>query len=128
RGRQRADTRRDRLHVRTRRAPVRQTCRGLGPRGRRARGASEQCPRGRGARLMALAPQGGPVLVGDHQTVDEALAAAACQFGEREAYVDGADRITFAEWDRRASLLAWEFAARGVQRGDVVALLQPSRL
>jgi acyl-CoA synthetase (AMP-forming)/AMP-acid ligase II len=43
-----------------------------------------------------------------------------------EAFVDGATRLTFGNWDRAADGLAAALADRGVGRGDVVALLLPS--
>jgi acyl-CoA synthetase (AMP-forming)/AMP-acid ligase II len=51
--------------------------------------------------------------------------AVAVALGDREAYVDGDQRVTFGEWLARADLLAAEFARRGVRRGDVVALMLP---
>src|SRR6201996_6155287 len=51
--------------------------------------------------------------------------AAAAALGDREAYVDGGQRLTFGEWLTRADLLAAEFLRRGVRRGDVVALMLP---
>ncbi|MFF1834814.1 class I adenylate-forming enzyme family protein [Streptomyces sp. NPDC058231] len=67
-----------------------------------------------------------PVLRGSYASLGEALTAAAAQFGSREAYVDGGERISFAEWDRQADAVAGELATRGVERGDVVALMLPS--
>ncbi|MFF5010472.1 class I adenylate-forming enzyme family protein [Streptomyces phaeochromogenes] len=75
-----------------------------------------------GAMTRALVPP----LRGEAAVLGEALAAAARQFGEREAYVDGADRITFGGWHRQADSVAAELAARGVRHGDVVALMLPS--
>src|SRR6202042_2403675 len=51
--------------------------------------------------------------------------AVAATLGDREAYVDAGQRVTFGEWLTRADLLAAEFARRGVRRGDVVALMLP---
>ena len=51
--------------------------------------------------------------------------AVAVELGDREAYVDGDQRVTFGEWLTRADLLAAEFLRRGVRRGDVVALMLP---
>src|ERR1700722_134239 len=51
--------------------------------------------------------------------------AAAVALAAREAYVDGDQRVTFAQWMTRADLLAAEFQRRGVRRGDVVALMLP---
>ncbi|MEV8546885.1 class I adenylate-forming enzyme family protein [Streptomyces sp. NPDC051572] len=67
-----------------------------------------------------------PPLRGEAAVLGEALAAAARQFGDREAYVDGADRITFGDWHRQADAVAAELVARGIRRGDVVALMLPS--
>lgn len=74
----------------------------------------------------AMTPALVPPLRGDAAVLGEALAAAARQFGEREAYVDGADRITFGAWHGQADAVAAELAARGVRHGDVVALMLPS--
>lgn len=78
------------------------------------------------ARKNVTGPGPDMPLPGDHATLGEALAAAAERFGDREAYVDGPRRMTFAEWDRRASALARRLAERGVRHGDVVALMLPS--
>jgi acyl-CoA synthetase (AMP-forming)/AMP-acid ligase II len=67
-----------------------------------------------------------PPLVGEFATLGEALDAAATQYGDRDAYVEGSRRVTFAEWARASDGLATRFAARGVGRGDVVALMLPS--
>ncbi|WP_395108056.1 class I adenylate-forming enzyme family protein [Actinomadura sp. SCN-SB] len=64
-------------------------------------------------------------LMGEHAVLGEALAAAGAQFGDRDAYVEGGDRLSYAEWDRRASALAARLDGRGVRRGDVVALMLP---
>jgi acyl-CoA synthetase (AMP-forming)/AMP-acid ligase II len=69
-----------------------------------------------------------PPLVGEFDTVGAALDAAAEQYRDREAYVDGAQRLTFAEWARAADGLAAALADRGVRRGDVVALMLPSSI
>jgi acyl-CoA synthetase (AMP-forming)/AMP-acid ligase II len=69
--------------------------------------------------------QGGPPLEGQFGTVDEAMEAAADQFADDEAYVEGARRLTFGEWIRAADALAGSLAARGVAAGDVVALMLP---
>jgi acyl-CoA synthetase (AMP-forming)/AMP-acid ligase II len=54
------------------------------------------------------------------------LEAAADAYGEREAYVEPGSRVSFREWVSRARGVAGEFAARGVGKGDVVALWLPS--
>jgi acyl-CoA synthetase (AMP-forming)/AMP-acid ligase II len=66
-----------------------------------------------------------PPLRGEFQTVADAMDAAAEQFGDREAYVDGDDRVTFAEWLRAADAVAADLVDRGVRPGDVVALMLP---
>ena len=48
--------------------------------------------------------------------------------GDREAIVDGARRLTFAEWDRAADGVASVLAERGVRKGDVVCLKLPSSI
>jgi acyl-CoA synthetase (AMP-forming)/AMP-acid ligase II len=48
--------------------------------------------------------------------------------GDREAFVDGERRLTFAEWDRAAGGVATALAARGVRKGDVVCLRLPSSI
>jgi acyl-CoA synthetase (AMP-forming)/AMP-acid ligase II len=62
-------------------------------------------------------------LTGEFATIRQLMDAAVAAFGDREAYVDGDQRITFAQWMRMADALAAEFRARGVGRGDVVALM-----
>ena len=64
-------------------------------------------------------------LSGEFATVQQLMDAAAAALGDREAYVDGGQRVTFGEWLTRADLLAAEFLRRGVRRGDVVALMLP---
>ena len=65
------------------------------------------------------------VLSGTFATVQQLMDAVAVAFGDREAYVDGDQRVTFGEWLTRADLLAAEFVRRGVRRGDVIALMLP---
>jgi acyl-CoA synthetase (AMP-forming)/AMP-acid ligase II len=62
---------------------------------------------------------------GDFTTLPQLMDAVAVALGDREAYVDGGQRVTFGEWLTRADLLAAEFLGRGVRRGDVVALMLP---
>lgn len=62
---------------------------------------------------------GGPALV-------EAATAAARAHPEREAVLFGAERLTWGELDERAARIAGWLAARGVGRGDRVALLSPN--
>jgi acyl-CoA synthetase (AMP-forming)/AMP-acid ligase II len=67
----------------------------------------------------------GPPLQGTFQTISEALSAAAGQFADREAYVAGDQRLTFGQWARAADGVAAVLAERGVQPGDVVAIMLP---
>jgi acyl-CoA synthetase (AMP-forming)/AMP-acid ligase II len=67
-------------------------------------------------------------LSGELETVQQLMDAVVAACGGREAYVDGDQRVTFAQWLARADLLAAEFRARGVGRGDVVALMLPSSI
>jgi acyl-CoA synthetase (AMP-forming)/AMP-acid ligase II len=64
-------------------------------------------------------------LNGESVTVQQLMDAVTDAFGDREAYVEGDQRVTFGEWLARADLLAAEFLRRGVWRGDVVALMLP---
>lgn len=59
-------------------------------------------------------------------TVADAVDIATELHAGCDAYVDGADRITFAQWVQRSASLASELAARGVGAGDVVALMLDS--
>jgi acyl-CoA synthetase (AMP-forming)/AMP-acid ligase II len=67
-------------------------------------------------------------LAGEFATIRQVMDAAVAAFGDREAYVDGDQRIAFAQWMRMADALAAEFRARGVDRGDVVALMLPASI
>lgn len=67
-----------------------------------------------------------PPLEGDFGSLGEALDAAAAQYGDRDAYVDGDRRLTFGAWARASAGLAALLAERGVGRGDVVALMLPA--
>jgi acyl-CoA synthetase (AMP-forming)/AMP-acid ligase II len=51
------------------------------------------------------------------------LRRAAQVHGDREAFVDGATRLTFGAWDVAADAVAAWFADHGVGRGDIVALV-----
>jgi len=64
-------------------------------------------------------------LRGEFETVADAMDAAAAQFGGHEAYVEGGRRVTFAEWIDAADRLAASLAERGVNPGDVVAIMLP---
>ena len=69
-----------------------------------------------------------PPLQGSFETVADALAAAATQFADREAYVDGRQRLTYAQWHRAADGLARRFVDAGVKPGDVVMIYIPSSI
>ena len=56
-------------------------------------------------------------LSGEFSTVQQLMDAVAVALGDREAYVDGDQRVTFGEWLARADLVAAEFARRGARRG-----------
>ena len=62
-----------------------------------------------------------------HTTV-ELHRATAKMFPDLQAYVDGEDRITFSEWDRKADLAADVFAECGLGRGDVLCLMIPGSI
>jgi acyl-CoA synthetase (AMP-forming)/AMP-acid ligase II len=59
-------------------------------------------------------------------TLSALLRAAATEAPEADAFRYRDERITYADWHALAERLAGGFAARGVGRGDVVALLLPS--
>src|SRR5439155_8325854 len=67
-----------------------------------------------------------PPLEGAFDTVADALEAAATQFADREAYVEGDRRLSFGAWFRAADRLAAELVDRGVRPGDVVAITLPT--
>jgi acyl-CoA synthetase (AMP-forming)/AMP-acid ligase II len=72
-------------------------------------------------------PRGVP-LHGLHHTIDQAFDAAAVQFADREAYVEGERRLSFSAWHAAADALAANMVQRGVRPGDVVALHLPSSI
>ena len=67
-------------------------------------------------------------VAGDFLTIDTLMCAAAEQFADRDAYVEDGNRLSFAEWLHRSDAVAIELRARGVGRGDVVALMLPSSI
>ena len=69
-----------------------------------------------------------PPLLGDFETVVDAMDAARAQFGSREAYVEGDRRLTFDGWVDAADRLARVMVERGVRPGDVVALMLPASI
>jgi acyl-CoA synthetase (AMP-forming)/AMP-acid ligase II len=64
-------------------------------------------------------------LSGDFATLPQLMDAVAVALADREAYVDGGQRVTFGEWLTRADLLAAEFGRRGGRRAGLVALMLP---
>jgi acyl-CoA synthetase (AMP-forming)/AMP-acid ligase II len=69
-----------------------------------------------------------PPLHGSFLTIDQAFDAAAAQHGDRDAYVEGSQRLSFAAWHRASDALAGALVDRGVRPGDVVALRLPSSI
>ncbi len=61
-------------------------------------------------------------------TLADALHEAASRHGDRAAFVDGDDRLSFVDWDRRADGLAAVLVERGVRPGDVVAIMLPTSI
>ena len=55
-------------------------------------------------------------------TLGQALADSAARYPQRLAIIDGSDRVTFAELDRRVNALAHGLQSQGLQRGDSIAL------
>jgi len=66
-----------------------------------------------------------PPLRANTATLDGAFSAAAAQFADRDAFVEGHDRMTFADWFDRSQRLAGHWARQGVGPGDVVAIMLP---
>ena len=60
------------------------------------------------------------------RTLPELLRDAAAEAPDAEAFRYRDERITYGDWHMLAGLLAGGLVARGVERGDVVALLLPS--
>jgi acyl-CoA synthetase (AMP-forming)/AMP-acid ligase II len=69
-----------------------------------------------------------PPLIGRFDVVADVMDAAADQHGARDAYVEGQQRMTFADWVRAADGLAATLVDRGVGPGDVVALWLPTSI
>ena len=62
------------------------------------------------------------------RTTVDLLDDAAARHPDREAFVDGDRRLTFAELHRAAGAVAAALAARGVGKGDVVCVRLPSSI
>ena len=67
-----------------------------------------------------------PPLQGEFATLEQAIRAAGAQHGERDAFVEGSRRLSFAELDLASDGLAVGLATRGVHPGDVVAIMLPT--
>jgi acyl-CoA synthetase (AMP-forming)/AMP-acid ligase II len=67
-------------------------------------------------------------MAGSHDGLPDLLAAVAARYPGHDAFVDAAERLSFAGWQRRAAGLAAVLARRGVTRGDVVCLMMPSSI
>ncbi len=61
-------------------------------------------------------------------TLDGLFGEVAADDPDALAYIEGDERVTFAEWVARADSLAAALADRGVGEGDVVAILLPSSI
>ena len=66
-----------------------------------------------------------PPLRAEVATLDRAFSAAAEQFAERDAFVEGDERVTFADWFDRSQRLAGHWARQGIGPGDVIAIRLP---
>ncbi|MDE3205037.1 MAG: acyl--CoA ligase [Acidobacteriota bacterium] len=66
-----------------------------------------------------------PPLGGHSTTLAEAFAGAARAFGPHDAYVEGSERMSFADWFDRSQRVARRWQRQGVDRGDVVAIMLP---
>lgn len=68
------------------------------------------------------------MLRGDHQSFGEALLAAGEQFGDRIAFIEGDQRLSFAQWARSADGFAAYLKEKEIGPGDIVAVLLPSSI
>ncbi|MEM1048347.1 MAG: class I adenylate-forming enzyme family protein, partial [Pseudomonadota bacterium] len=62
-----------------------------------------------------------------HPTIDAMIGAVAAQYPDRDAVVDGNKRLSFAELDRRASVVAAGFRGLGLAPGNRIGLLVGNR-
>ena len=63
--------------------------------------------------MVPIRPE--PQLVGSFSTLPDAMDAAAEQFGDRDAFVDGDQHLSFVQWRDRADALEAELVERGVR-------------
>ena len=59
------------------------------------------------------------------ETIPEMVLSAGERFGDAEAVVDGATRLTFTELTERIRCAAGAFASAGIGKGDRVAIYMP---
>lgn len=62
------------------------------------------------------------------ETLGDLFEEIATREPDALAYVEGDERMTYADWVARADSLAAELRARGVQPGDVLAVMLPSSI
>jgi acyl-CoA synthetase (AMP-forming)/AMP-acid ligase II len=67
-----------------------------------------------------------PVMTGQFENLGDLLEAVASEHPDEVAFIDGARRLTFAEWYSQARQLAGFLAGRGIAAGDVVVLTLPT--
>lgn len=65
---------------------------------------------------------------GEYATLPALFDAVVRHCGDVEAFVDGGERITFADWGRAADGVGTRLASMGVMAGDVVGISLPSSI
>ena len=65
---------------------------------------------------------------GEPTTIPAALALAVHRFGDDEAVVDGAQRLSFSSLAERVHAIAGALLASGIEAGDRVAIWAPNSL
>ncbi|RHW28585.1 long-chain fatty acid--CoA ligase [Nocardioides immobilis] len=79
------------------------------------------------AAAQRLSSPAAPLDADDFANTRDLLETAALAYGDRDAYVEAdGSRIGFADWVARARAVAVDLLARGVGKGDVVALMLPA--
>ena len=58
--------------------------------------------------------------------VTDFLSRAAALYPEKVAIIDGEQRLTYAEFERRSKRLAQALVHAGVEKGDRVCILSPN--
>ncbi|MGD9792987.1 MAG: class I adenylate-forming enzyme family protein [Acidimicrobiia bacterium] len=69
-----------------------------------------------------------PPLVGEFDLLPQALDAAADQFGDADAYVEGRYHLSYRQWQLTSNAVAARLVELGVKPGDVVAVMLPSSI